>query len=233
VAIVRPGRGVRVGILAAVLAWHALVVLLLWRQGLSLPPPGEELVTTWLRLERESPPRVTLPPVAQLVTPRAVPLVPADPSTEQPPETPVPSTSITVPPRFDWYGEASRAARDQYAKRLPVPRSLDDEPEPMMLPAPRQGARELGDQEPAGQGEWKVWLGDDCYTIVRSVDPPRPGEFRPMIVTCPGTPPIDPSVLEGRRPDYLNTPTLKLPRRGQVPGRTRTGPSMGGPPGAP
>jgi hypothetical protein len=224
----RPGRSVRVGILAGIVAWHALVVLLLLRQQVVLPR-HPEFVTTWLRFEPE-PPRQTKPeapaPPALLSPSLALPPLPSPPAPD-----PAVTTAITEGPEIDWYGQAARAARDQYARRLPTPRVLEEKPKDKESPAPAAKAHRKGEQEDAGNGEWRVWLSARCWMLVSNAGPPPPGQMRPALIGClrKGSP-IDAAVLERRKPDYLLEPPLTIPRKGNGSGQTRPGPAMGGTP---
>lgn len=227
----RPARSVRVGILAAVIAWHALVVLLLLQQRVIVAGPPET-VMTWLRLDRETPEERRRPPpmTAPLSSPSIAFTLPLPPAETAPPEE-QPSTAITQPRGVDWYGEASRAAREQYARRLPTPRALESEPKTMVLPAPTQREHRRGDQEPTANG-WRLWVSANCYTETSAHEAPLlPGQFKPMVVACvDGAPAIDVDALERRKPEYMAHPPITLPKKGGGAGEPRRGPSMGGTP---
>ncbi len=173
-AVARPGRSVRVGIFAGVVAWHALVVVLLLQQRVVLTH-APELVMTWLQLEPEPRPRLPdpTPLTARLVTPSAALPPPPDlaPPAESPPNAP--STAITQPSSVDWYREASRAARDQFADRLATPRSLESQPKAMDLPPPKAAEHKLGDLEPNGHG-FRLWVSKRCWTDIQHEAPLPP-----------------------------------------------------------
>lgn len=227
----RPARSVRVGILAAVFAWHALVVLLLLQQRVVVVEPPET-VMTWLRLDRETPEEQQRPtPVrAPLASPSITFTSPPPPAETAPPEV-QPGAAITQPRGVDWYGEAARAAREQYAGRLPTPRALESEPKTMELPAPAQREHRRGDQEPTANG-WRVWVSANCYTETSAHEAPLlPGQFRPMVVACvDGAPAMDIEAVERRKPEYIAHPPITLPKKRGSAGEPRPGPSMGGTP---
>jgi len=223
-------RGARAGIFAGILAWHALVVLILLRQRVAVSPTPEA-VMTWLKLEE---PRPQPPP---LVSPSPVPAGRLSRNVS-PPRPPAPSvapepgsTAITIAPKVDWYGQAARAARDQYADRLHTPAALDTRPKAMELPATEVREHKRGDQENLGNGQWRVWLSARCSYIQETSAPPTPNQIRVASLHCvPKPPAIETAGLERRRPLYLEPP-IALPRKGKVPNAPRAGPAMGGSPG--
>ena len=204
-------RGARAGIFAGILLWHALVVLLLMRPR-TVVPPAPEAVMTWLRFDEPRPRVLTDPPLTapslQWARERAAaPPVAAD-------VTPGAGTAIT-PPKTDWYREASRAAREQYADKLPTPASLEPKPGIAAPPSEPSDGHRRGDQEDIGNGP--------C--------PPTAGEVRVQKGRCvPKIPPNETAVLERRRPKYLEPP-ITIPRGRQIPNAPRPGPAMGGAPG--